>query len=808
MRVSLNWLADLVELPPEAELAERLTFAGLEVEKIERLGAGLEQVVVAQILASEPHPKADRLSVTTVDAGSERLQIVCGAKNYKVGDKVPLARVGTVLPDGHKIEAAKLRGVDSFGMLCSQKELALSEDHEGLWILPPELKPGTPVVQALGLADTVFEINVTPNRADCLSHLGVAREVAALFGRSLKTGQGTPFAPSGVEGHSALKLPALPSIAAPDRCGRYLGQAVAGGTALGQPSPPWLRARLTACGVRALGLAIDVTNYVLLELGQPLHAFDLAEIKTGISVRLAREEEKLKTLDGVERALSADDLLICDGPRALGLAGVMGGEESGVTAATRSLYLEAAWFEPGGIRRMAKRHGLHTEASHRFERGVDPELPRVALERAVALLRLSAPELEVAPLQSTDGHLPPKRWVAFRPERVKRLLGDDVPAEESKRLLASLGLKAQVAPSKSPGYEIPSYRFDLELEVDLIEEIARLRGYDRVPQTLPARSLPPPERPHQQALAAIRERLAASGFSEAVNYSFIAGAAATPFGQPAPVALQNPLKAEQALLRSSLLPGLCQNLRTNLAHLNQVAGAAPAIRLFETGRVFAWPDAGERTEGPVRERAMIALAAHGSRSPVGWRSDRESLDFYDLKGVVEAMVDALELRGATFGPASTEFLHPRARAHVLVEGQACGVVGELHPSVAAALELPPGVFVAELDAGRLFERWARPRYAGLPRFPAVLRDIALVVPEGTSAAAVEAVLRAAGGSLLEGLVLFDVYRGAPLRDGQKSLAYSLQLRAPDRTLTDDEAGRVHEAIVAAAKSELGADLRG
>jgi phenylalanyl-tRNA synthetase beta chain len=802
MRVSLNWLADLVELPAQRELSDRLTFAGLEVEAIEQIGAGLEQVVVAQILASEPHPKADRLSVTTVDAGGEKLQIVCGAKNYRVGDKVPLARVGAVLPDGHKIEAAKLRGVDSFGMLCSQKELALSEDHEGLWILPANADLGKPLAQALGLADTVFEINVTPNRADCLSHLGIAREVAALFGRPLRVLR----SPSEGKAAFAERLPAAPTLAAPARCGRYLGQAVTGGAALGQPSPPWMRARLMACGVRSLGLAIDVTNYVLLELGQPLHAFDLSGITKGIEVRLAREGEKLRTLDGVDRTLSADDLLICDGERALGLAGVMGGEESGVTAATRSLYLEAAWFDPAGIRRVAKRHGLHTEASHRFERGVDPELPGRAVDRAIALLRQGVPDLAVAPLQSADGQLPPKRWVGFRPERVKRLLGDDVPAEESLRLLASIGLVAKAAPSKTPGCEVPSYRFDLEHEADLIEEIARLRGYDRIPLSLPSRSLPPPpERQHHRALAAVRERLAACGFSEAVNYSFIAGPAAAPFGQPAAVALQNPLKTEQALLRSSLLPGLCQNAKLNLAHLNQVAGVPPAIRLFETGRVFAWPDAGERTEGPVRERATIALLAQGARTPVGWKSDREAFDFYDLKGVLEALVGEL---GVSFGPAAADFLHPRARANVLVDGKAIGVFGELHPSAAAALELPRGVFVAELDAAALFERWALPRFAGLPKFPAVLRDIALVVPEATDAAAVEAVLRAAGGSLLEGLVLFDVYRGAPLGEGQKSLAYSLQLRAPDRTLTDDEAGKVHEAIVAAARGQLGAELRG
>ena len=803
MRVSLGWLAELVELPSVDALARGLTFAGLEVERQERLFDGLDGVVVAQLLRRDPHPQADRLSVVEVDLGGERLQIVCGAQNYKVGDKVPLARVGTVLPDGKRIEAAALRGVQSFGMLCSERELGVSDSHEGLWILPPELPLGGPVAVAMGLCDTVFEVNVTPNRADCLSHLGLAREVSAIFHHPLK-----PPPPLGSR-ESGPASPPAPRLEATERCGRYLGQAVASGSPLDRPSPPWLRARLSACGLRPIGLAVDVTNYVLLELGQPLHAFALDQIQAGIVVRLALEGERLTTLDGLERNLTADDLVICAGPRPVALAGVMGGAESSVAAGTRALYLEAAWFEPEGIRRTARRHGLHSESSHRFERGVDPELQARALGRAVALLAETAPDLTVARAQAAEGKRPGRRVVALRPEKVGALLGDEVPATESRDLLVSLGLVEE----STGRFQIPSHRFDLELEVDLIEEVARLRGFDRIPETLPARGLPPPgERRHGRALDATREVLSAHGFSEALNFSFIAGAAVAPFTDEArrPVALKNPLKAEQGELRTSLLAGLCQNARLNLARLTQAAGEPPAVRLYEAGIVYRWPSAGERTEGPVHEARQLGLLAYGPRAPVGWASGREPFDLYDLKGVVEAILERLGIAsdGTKFERAEIGWLHPRSATAVVLRGGRVGRFGELHPTVAERLELPRGIFVGELDGEALFDAATEPRCAGLPRFPAVLRDLALVVDEGTSGAAISAALREAGGPELEELLLFDVYRGAPLPAGKKSLAFSLRFRAADRTLTDEEVLARHAAMIALARERLGAEPRG
>ncbi|MHB8418894.1 MAG: phenylalanine--tRNA ligase subunit beta [Myxococcales bacterium] len=801
MRISLAWLGTLVELPPEKELVDGLTFAGLPVDEVERLGEGLSGVVVARILESRPHPKADRLSVTTVDAGGEKLQIVCGAKNYRVGDLVPLARIGAVLPDGHRIEAAKLRGVESSGMLCSQKELAITEDHEGLWILPPDVTPGAPLADALGLRDTVLELDLTPNRGDCLSHLGVAREVAAIFDRRLK-----PSPASAATAGYAGALPRLPEILEPTRCGRYLGLAVSG-ERLTAPSPHWMAARLAACGVRAINLAVDVTNTVLLELGQPLHAFDLTALKEGIRVRRARGGERLRTLDGTVRELAPDDLLICDGERPLALAGVMGGAESAVGEGTAALYLEAAWFEPRGIARTARRHGLRSESSHRFERGVDPELPERALARALDLLEAAGARPSAAAPQRAEGERPARGAVVLRFARVGELLGAEVPAGEAVALLGRLGLAASERSAASARFSIPSHRFDLAHEVELVEEIARLRGYGSIPPALPARALPPPpEAPLARPLAAVRAALEAHGFSEAVNYAFLSGRAAEPFPAPGAVALQNPLKAEQSRLRGSLLPGLCQNLHHNLAHAAALAGAAPAVRLYELGRVYRWPEAGESPEGPVVERAMLSCVAYGARSPVGWATARDTFDFADLRGAIDSLVEGLGLAAAV-ARAEAPFLHPRSAAALSISGRAAGLFGELHPEAARALDLPPGVFVAELDAQALAEGWARPRHTALPRFPALLRDIALVVPEAVSAAEVTRLLREAGGPMLETLVLFDVYRGPPLEPGTKSLAFSLRLRAPDRTLEDAEATTVQAALVEAARAQLGAALR-
>jgi phenylalanyl-tRNA synthetase beta chain len=819
MRVSLNWLAELVEVPPLEELSDRLTQGGLQVEQIERLGTDFEGVVVARIVASQQHPDADRLSVTEVLAGAERLQIVCGAKNYRVGDLVPLARVGSRLPGGRAIEAATLRGVASQGMLCSQSDLGISEEGEGLWILPEGLSPGSPLADSLGLRDTVLEVNVTANRSDCLSHLGVAREVAALTGRSLRPAPEVGKIP--VETGAAPSPFPPPEIQATERCGLYLGQE-AHAEGLNAASPPWLAARLRACGLRPLGFAVDVTNFVMLELGQPLHAFALASIRQGIRVRLARVGERLTTLDGVERELTGEDLLICDGDRPIALAGVMGSVESGIPVAAKGapgpaaadIYLEAAWFHPLGIRRTARRLGIRSDASHRFERGVDPALPARALDRALGLLGAELPDLRKGAPQRGEGQRPHPKPVGLRFEKVGALLGHPVSADESRGLLSRLEIREVGSELGATLFSIPSYRFDLDREVDLIEEIARLQGFDRIGSRIAPRSVAPPRRTvRDEAVASARRALAAHGFSEAVNFSFLSGPAVEPFlaapGAERPVKLLNAIRVDQAAMRTSLLPSLCQNVRHNLAHLNQVHGLPPSVRLYELARVYRWRQGEERSEGPAVERLRLGLVACGARSPLGWGAGRAAVDVYDLKGAVEALLEAIGVAPAAvrFERGEAPFLHPRSSMALWLKGQNIGLLGEIHPGVAEGLGLPVGLLLAELDAEPLFGAAQPRRFEGLPRFPAVLRDLALVFPEQVAAAQVETSLRSAAEALLEDLQLFDVYRGPPLAAGTKSLAYSLRFRSADLTLTDEEVVGLCERMVDAVAASLGGSLR-
>ena len=805
MRISLNWLRELVEISDPESLPRRLTFAGFEVEAVDQLGLGLEQVVVARILSSVPHPKADRLSVTQVDAGDRQLQIVCGAKNYQVGDLVPLAPVGAVLPNDLRIAEAELRGVTSSGMLCSQRELGLSETQEGLFILPSG-KPGQRLLEALPIADVVFEINVTPNRADCLSHLGIAREMAALTGVALRNAMSATVPPT-------VAVPAglaAPRLEAPERCGRFLGQVLEGGATLASPSPFGLQARLSACGVRPLGLAVDVTNAVMLELGQPLHAYDLDKLTHGIVVRLARTGERLTTLDGVERLLDPDDLLICDGDLPIGLAGVMGGASTAVSASTRRLYLEAAYFTPGGIRRSAKRHGLPSEASHRFERGVDPALAPIALARAVALLAAQLKGAQASVVQVAEGQLPQARTVRLSFGQVASLLGLPLsPADVTDRL-ASVGILAGVVEPASAAFAIPSHRQDLTEPVDLVAEVARIGGIEAIAPRPPVHVLPPPEiSAEQRSLTLLRGELSGAGFAETVQFSFLAGPLADAFASPvsAPaVRLLNALKQEQGALRRSLLPGLCETARRNLAHLTRDAGAAPSLRLYEQARVYAWPRPDEPSEGPVSERLKLGLLWTGPRFPLSWNSPREAADFSDLRGVLERLFGRVG-RPLRLSVSEQPFLHPRSAA-VLWSGDArVGVAGEIHPSVAQKFDLPRQLLLAELDLERLLASPPLPPGTGVPKFPAVLRDIALVVAEATPEANVAEALRVAGGELLEQIVLFDVYVGTPLARGEKSLAYSLRFRASDRTLTDAEVASCQRAMLAEVASRHGARLR-
>jgi phenylalanyl-tRNA synthetase beta chain len=813
VRISLNWVAELLEgveasaLRDRAdELASRLTFAGLEVERVERIGVNLDQVVAARIAEVAAHPKADRLSVVQVEAGGERLQVVSGATNFKPGDLAPLAKVGTRLPAGKLIEAAVLRGVSSQGMLCSEAELGVSDDAGGIWILPAGLAPGQPIGHALALTDVVFDVNVTPNRGDCLSHLGIARELGALLGWSLARSRDEEPALSRDLG--GFPVPPPPRIDQPDRCARYEGQLIVGHAALDGPSPFAWRYRLNACGVRPIGLAVDATSYVLLELGQPLHAFDSKKVTGGITVRLAAGGERLVTLDGIERKLEAQDLCICDGAggkRPIALAGVMGGATTAVGEGTRAIYLEAAHFAPRGVRLTARRHAIESEAAHRFSRGVDPLLPSRARRRAVDLL--TSVGANAGPWAVADGVLPPAPRVALHFHRVEQLLGERVSPEESRHCLQVLGIAPAGPLDDVQGtYLIPSHRPDLELEVDLVAEVGRLRGLERLPGRPPARAPDPlPQDGRQRALRSLREALRGLGFAETIHLGFLHDPAAAAFGGSEAVRVVNPLTVDASFMRRSLLPSLLQTARRNLSHLTQDAGVQPPLRLFEVARTYRWPQASERPEGPALEPLGLGLLLYGSRQPLGWSAPRESVDYYDLRGVLQRVLQALST-DAEVRRVDHPGLHPRSQSGLFIGERELGRLGELHPAVAETSGLPRGVFVAEIELEPLLTpREFVPR--SVPRFPAVLRDVALVVDNSVSAAALENVLRRAGGELLESLTCFDVYRGPPLDPASKSMAYSLRFRATDRTLTDAEVAQRHAAMVEEAGRVLAAKLR-
>ena len=841
MKISLNWLKELCPTSLSAtEVAARLTAAGLEIEGREERGLPVQTpapgapagVVAAKVLVRAPIAGSDHLSLCDVDDGTQVWKVVCGADNYAAGDVVPLARIGAVLPGGMVIKQAKLRGNESSGMLCSARELGLSDDHAGLLHLSKDAKLGVSVESLLGLPDTVFEVNVTPNRPDALSHLGVARELAALLGVPLRT----PAPVLGVEkGDPAALVHAMAKVEIEDaqRCTRYLARVIEG-VKIG-PSPLALQERLRACGVRAINNVVDATNLALLELGHPLHAFDLDQVRGArIVVRRAAEGEVMKTLDGQDRACTSDELLICDGERPVALAGVMGGLTSEVSDGTVRVLLESAWFEPSGIRRTSKRLGLKTEASIRFEKGADEQGARLALDVCAELIaRLSGGQVVPGVIDVYPAPRPLAQ-ITVRPARVSSVLGCEITAGECERRLSSLGLVQSGGTPEARQWTVPSWRRDLTREIDCIEEVARQRGLDTIPVLQHAAGVGETQVRSAESMAtsAIRAQLSGRGFHEALNYSFVAeadllalaagntlvdGPKAAALARPIRVA--NPLASDQGAMRTSVLPGLLRNLQRNLAH------GAPAVQLYELGRVYLpWPDPRHPTgplAWPVAEPTALGLVSFGLAQARFWGDPVEkgpALDgraFFELKGALDELCATLGLAQVTFRAATAAeapFLHPAAAAALVVgEGEAgvvAGVFGQLHPLVAHHFDVPPGAVVAELWAAELTSR-ARPaaQSRGIPRFPAVARDLAFVVDAGLAAGALLAEIRGADGKgLLEAVELFDLYRGAQVPAGKKSLAFGLRLRAADRTLTDTEADSLVAAVVARLKA-VGAEMR-
>lgn len=801
MRFSLNWLRHWVPTELDAEaVADRLTNAGLEVDRVETIGAGLDGVVVGRIRACEPHPDADRLRVCEVDYGAQApVTIVCGAPNARAGLVAPLATVGTELPGGLKIKPAKLRGVASNGMLCSAPELGLGQDAGGLMELPDTLAPGRPLAAALGLPDHVIEVDLTPNRADCLSIRGVARELAAIEGLECRAPVIEPVPASSERG-----VPI--ELIDPAGCPRYVGRVIEG-VDPNAPTPAWMVERLERCGVRSLGPIVDTTNYVMLELGQPMHAFDLARLSGGIRVRRAQPGDEIELLDGQRIEPDEDMLLICDHERPVALAGIMGGEQSAVHADTRDILLESAWFNPAAIIGKGRRYGLVTDSAHRFERGVDPQLQATAIERATALIVAIAggrpgPVLE----QRDDQHLPVVRAVGLRVERVNRVLGTGLRPERIREILERLGMQVE---ETADGFEVtpPSARRDIEIEVDLIEEVARLAGYDNLPAREPRgrlRAIVDSER--EIGLDALRRSLQARGFNEIMTWSFVAAEDLESLGLAAGAQpLANPLSQDLAVLRTSLLPGLLRTAAANLRHQQ------PRLKLFETGHVFAAGDEdgeADGRDGPGGEWQRLGLLLAGRAEPENWLAPKRPFDFYDLKGEIEHLLGVLGHRGGSIEcrPAERAWLHPGQGCAVRLSGETIGYAGQLHPARAPSAGLDGAVFVAELDLDRLRRR-ELPGFAGLSRYPSVRRDLAMVVPESVPAASLVATVQQSAGEVLEKCIVFDQYQGGAIESGYKSVAIGLILRDVSRTLTDDAVDSVMLRVTDSLKRECNATIR-
>lgn len=791
MKFSAQWLREWVNPAIDNDtLSAQLTMAGLEVDAVAPVAEAFSGVVVGEVLQVEQHPDADKLRVCQVNIGSgESLNIVCGAANVRVGLRVPTATIGAVLPGDFRIKRSKLRGVESFGMLCSAKELGLAETSDGLLELPLDAPVGQDLRAYLQLDDVTFELGLTPNRGDCLSIAGIAREVGVV-NRCAVT------APR-IEAVTAACTDTFPiNVTAPADCPRYVGRIIRGINPRAT-TPSWMVERLRRSGVRSLSAAVDITNYLLLELGQPMHAFDLAKLKGGIEVRRARSGETISLLNGSTVELDDETLVIADGNGAQALAGVMGGEPTSVGEGTVDIFLESAFFAPEAIAGRARRYGLHTDSSHRFERGVSPALQRDALERATALFMqivggVPGPVSEVVHEQ----HLPRREAITLRQARIKRVLGFELPTTEVGDILARLGLKVEGV-GENWRVTPPAWRFDIAIEADLIEELVRIHGYDKLPSIRPVAALQMGAVAEGQVeLAQLRRLLVTRGYQEAVTYSFVAPELQSLLDPTLePLALANPISAEMAVMRTTLWAGLVQALVYNT---NRQQGR---VRLFESGLRFL-PEA-----SGLRQERVIAGLVYGDAQPEQWSEAVRPVDFFDLKADVEALLALSGLDEAVrFVATAHPALHPGQSARIEVNGVILGWMGALHPVVVNKLGLASVALVFELTLEPLLQG-RLPRFRELSRFPAVRRDIAVVVDNSISVDAVMTVIRQAAPASMQELKLFDLYTGKGIDPGRKSLALGLTLQHDSRTLTDSEVDAALDAILAALKTELGATLR-
>ncbi|MGE6824456.1 phenylalanine--tRNA ligase subunit beta [Pseudomonas soli] len=792
MKFSEQWLRGWVN--PQVsrdELVARLSMAGLEVDSVTPAAGQFSGIVVGEILTTEQHPDADKLRVCQVSNGAETFQVVCGAPNARPGIKIPFAMIGAELPGDFKIKKAKLRGVESFGMLCSAAELQISEENDGLLELAADAPVGQDIRQYLNLDDASIEIGLTPNRGDCLSIAGLARDVSALYDVPVTR----PVVPAVPAAHDEVRPV---EVSAPAACPRYLGRVIRN-VDLSKPTPLWMVERLRRSDVRSIDAAVDITNYVMLELGQPMHAFDLAEINGGIRVRMAEEGEKLVLLDGQEVALRADTLVIADHTRALAIAGVMGGEHSGVnTEKTRDLFLESAFFEPISVAGKARSYGLHTDASHRYERGVDSQLAREAMERATALV-LEIVGGEAGPIVEavSEQHLPNIAPITLRDERITQMLGMQMQAAQVEQLLNALELNTSANGAGEWTVTVPSHRFDVSLEVDLIEELARLYGYNNLPVRYPQARLAPQARPETRGeLPNLRRLLVARGYQEAITYSFIDPKLFELFTPGVePLLLANPISNDMAAMRASLWPGLVKAMQHNLNRQQD------RVRLFESGLRFV----GQL--GDLKQQPMIAGVVTGSRLPEGWANGRDSIDFFDVKADVEALLAySGALSDFTFAVGKHPALHPGQTARIERDGKEVGYLGAIHPELAKTLGLDRPVFVFELVLGDVVEG-RLPKFSELSKFPETRRDLALIAGRDVASSSVLEVIRDNAGEWLTDLRLFDVYQGKGIDPDRKSLAVGLTWQHPSRTLNDDEVNETLQTILTSLEQRLNTTLR-
>jgi len=793
MKFSESWLRQLVDPAISVEdLVSQVTMAGLEVDGVEAAAPRISGVVVGEIISVQQHPDADKLRVCQVLCASEQFQVVCGAPNARVGIKVPFATVGALLPGDFKIKKAKLRGVESFGMLCAQDELGLGDEASGLWELPADAPVGIDLVEYLDLDDMIIEVDLTPNRGDCLSIRGLAREVGVLNKVDV-TVQDCSAVKATISDVVSVKLNV------PKGCARYVGRVMRD-LNIAQPTPQWMKERLRRSGVRSLGPAVDVTNYVLLELGQPMHAFDLDKIDGGIVVNMGANQS-LKLLDDSEVIVDVDTLVIADHKKVLALAGIMGGSESSVSDQTTDILLESAWFNPLSIAGKARLYGKHTDSSHRFERGVDPQLQIAAMERATALM-LEICGGSVGPLvvQESAENLPVAAEITLRDARLAQQLGLTIAADEVDDILSRLGLSLVKRSSNSATWLAPSWRFDLTIEQDLVEEVARVYGYNNLPTSTPTMALdlePNPE--SQQPPGVFRSQLISRGYQEVITYSFVdpeIQAVVDP--GVTPVSLANPISADMAVMRTNLWSGL---LSTAAYNLNRQQSR---VRIFEMGQCFVPSDEGDLG---LSQNMMLAGLICGSRAPIGWTSTKDKVDFYDIKGDLEAVFAQTGL-AAEFSFTADEHpaLHPGQAASICRNGQKIGWIGQLHPKIQKRLGISTEAYLFQVDFSKI-EEVRIPKFKEVSKFPEVKRDLAFLVDTSVAAQHLVNSAREAAGKHLIDLKLFDIYQSKDVDTKGKSIALGLTFQDDSRTLTDEEINHAIDSVVSHLAEICGAELR-